>query len=143
VFVDATSIMYLNGCRVDYVETLEGAGFKFENPNVKSTCAAGRRSTSNQMSAKTTEALSQGEVFFLAPKKSRIIHRAFEAFRRLALLATKPTHRSPRSNTDLPLAQIGIALVSPRKTHQFVDQHCGGEFADRLASLLTGSMDPR
>ena len=24
VFVDATSIMYLNGCRVDYVETLEG-----------------------------------------------------------------------------------------------------------------------
>ena len=41
VFVDATSIMYLNGCRVDYVETLEGAGFKFENPNVKSTCGCG------------------------------------------------------------------------------------------------------
>ena len=41
VFVDATSIMYLNGCRVDYVETLEGAGFKFENPNVKSTCRCG------------------------------------------------------------------------------------------------------
>src|ERR1700727_2526531 len=32
VFVDATSIMYLNGCIVDYVETLEAAGFKFENP---------------------------------------------------------------------------------------------------------------
>jgi iron-sulfur cluster assembly accessory protein len=47
VFVDATSIMYLNGCCVDYVETLEGAGFKFENPNVKSTCGCGRRSTSN------------------------------------------------------------------------------------------------
>src|SRR5215471_3900897 len=31
VYVDATSIMYLNGCIVDYVETLEGAGFKFEN----------------------------------------------------------------------------------------------------------------
>jgi len=41
VFVDATSIMYLNGCRVDYVETLEGAGFKFENPNVKSACGCG------------------------------------------------------------------------------------------------------
>jgi len=41
VFVDATSLMYLNGCRVDYVETLEGAGFKFENPNVKSTCGCG------------------------------------------------------------------------------------------------------
>jgi len=41
VYVDATSVMYLNGCRVDYVETLEGAGFKFDNPNVKSTCGCG------------------------------------------------------------------------------------------------------
>ncbi len=41
VFVDATSAMYLNGCTVDYVESLEGAGFKFENPNVKSTCGCG------------------------------------------------------------------------------------------------------
>jgi len=41
VFVDATSLTYLNGCRVDYVESLEGAGFKFENPNVKSTCGCG------------------------------------------------------------------------------------------------------
>jgi iron-sulfur cluster assembly accessory protein len=41
VYVDATSLMYLNGCIVDYVETLEGAGFKFENPNVKSTCGCG------------------------------------------------------------------------------------------------------
>jgi iron-sulfur cluster assembly accessory protein len=41
VFVDATSVMYLDGCTVDYVETLEGAGFKFDNPNVKSTCGCG------------------------------------------------------------------------------------------------------
>ncbi len=41
VFIDATSVMYLNGATVDYVETLEGAGFKFENPNVKSTCGCG------------------------------------------------------------------------------------------------------
>ena len=41
VFVDATSVMYLNGCVVDYIETLEAAGFKFENPNVKSTCGCG------------------------------------------------------------------------------------------------------
>ena len=41
VFVDATSVMYLNGCVVDYVETLEAAGFKFENPTVKSTCGCG------------------------------------------------------------------------------------------------------
>ncbi len=41
VYVDATSAMYLNGCTVDYVETLEGAGFKFDNPNVRSTCGCG------------------------------------------------------------------------------------------------------
>lgn len=41
VYVDATSVMYLNGATVDYVETLEGAGFKFENPNVKTTCGCG------------------------------------------------------------------------------------------------------
>jgi iron-sulfur cluster assembly accessory protein len=41
VFVDATSLMYLKGVSVDYVETLEAAGFKFDNPNVKSTCGCG------------------------------------------------------------------------------------------------------
>ena len=41
VFIDATSLVYLQGCTVDYVETLEAAGFKFENPQVKSTCGCG------------------------------------------------------------------------------------------------------
>ena len=41
VFVDPTSVMYLNGCTVDYVETIEAAGFKFDNPSVKSTCGCG------------------------------------------------------------------------------------------------------
>ena len=41
VYVDATSLMYLNGCTVDYMETLEAAGFKFDNPQVKSTCGCG------------------------------------------------------------------------------------------------------
>ena len=41
VFVDQTSLMYLDGTEIDYVETLEGAGFKFTNPNVKSTCGCG------------------------------------------------------------------------------------------------------
>ena len=41
VYVDATSLMYLKGCTVDYVETLEAAGFKFDNPQVKSTCGCG------------------------------------------------------------------------------------------------------
>ena len=41
VFVDQASLLYLDGASVDYVESLEGAGFKFENPNVKSTCGCG------------------------------------------------------------------------------------------------------
>ncbi len=41
VFVDQASMLYLDGAEVDYVETLEGAGFKFNNPHVKSTCGCG------------------------------------------------------------------------------------------------------
>jgi len=41
VFVDQASLLYLEGAQVDYVETMEGSGFKFENPNVKSTCGCG------------------------------------------------------------------------------------------------------
>jgi iron-sulfur cluster assembly protein len=41
VLVDQMSEMYLEGVEVDYLETLEGAGFKFNNPNVKSTCGCG------------------------------------------------------------------------------------------------------
>jgi iron-sulfur cluster insertion protein len=39
--VDQMSLMYLMGTEVDYVEGLQGAGFKFQNPNVKSTCGCG------------------------------------------------------------------------------------------------------
>ena len=38
---DQMSLMYLMGTEVDYVEGLHGAGFKFINPNVKSTCGCG------------------------------------------------------------------------------------------------------
>jgi iron-sulfur cluster assembly protein len=41
VFIDQASMLYLDGASVDYVESLEGAGFKFSNPNVKSTCGCG------------------------------------------------------------------------------------------------------
>ena len=34
VFIDKTSLMYMDGAEVDYVEGLHGAGFKFNNPNV-------------------------------------------------------------------------------------------------------------
>jgi len=41
VFIDQASMLYLDGASVDYIETLEGAGFKFDNPNVRSTCGCG------------------------------------------------------------------------------------------------------
>ena len=41
VMVDQMSEMYLDGAEIDYVESLEGAGFKFNNPNVRSTCGCG------------------------------------------------------------------------------------------------------
>ena len=41
IVVDHMSLQYLMGTEVDYVEGLQGAGFKFGNPNVKSTCGCG------------------------------------------------------------------------------------------------------
>jgi iron-sulfur cluster assembly accessory protein len=41
LYVDAMSSMYLQGVTVDYVVGLQGAGFKFNNPNAKSTCGCG------------------------------------------------------------------------------------------------------
>src|SRR6476659_7159815 len=41
LFIDQASLLYLDGVQVDYVETLEGSVFKFNNPNVKSTCGCG------------------------------------------------------------------------------------------------------
>jgi len=41
IFIDQASMLYLDGAQVDYVENMEGSGFKFSNPNVKSTCGCG------------------------------------------------------------------------------------------------------
>jgi iron-sulfur cluster assembly accessory protein len=41
VFVDTRSLLYLNGTTVDYVDGLNGSGFKFDNPNAKASCGCG------------------------------------------------------------------------------------------------------
>lgn len=41
VVVDTDSMGYLKGTTVDYVESLQGAGFKLVNPNAKSACGCG------------------------------------------------------------------------------------------------------
>ena len=41
VAVDARSALYVTGAELDYVEALQGAGFKIKNPNAASTCSCG------------------------------------------------------------------------------------------------------
>ncbi len=45
VYVDPMSSMYLQGVTVDYVVGLQGAGFKFNNPNARNTCGCGQSFT--------------------------------------------------------------------------------------------------
>ena len=41
VLVDPTSSMYLTGAEVDFIDGLNGAGFKISNPNAQSSCGCG------------------------------------------------------------------------------------------------------
>jgi iron-sulfur cluster assembly accessory protein len=41
LFVDPYSAPMLNGVRVDFLDSMEGSGFKFENPNATASCGCG------------------------------------------------------------------------------------------------------
>jgi iron-sulfur cluster insertion protein len=41
MFIDPLSYQYLDGTEIDYVEGLHASGFKFNNPQVTSTCGCG------------------------------------------------------------------------------------------------------
>ena len=41
IVTDAFSASYLKGTELDYVESLQGNGFKFNNPSAKRTCGCG------------------------------------------------------------------------------------------------------
>jgi iron-sulfur cluster assembly protein len=41
ILVDSPSLPYVRGAVVDYVEGLQGAGFKVDNPNVIAACGCG------------------------------------------------------------------------------------------------------
>lgn len=41
VFIDSASAPLLAGTKLDFVDGLDGAGFKFENPNAKASCGCG------------------------------------------------------------------------------------------------------
>lgn len=41
VYVDSTSLFYIDGAQIDYVDNLMGGGFHIENPNAVSSCGCG------------------------------------------------------------------------------------------------------
>lgn len=41
LLVDSSSLQYVDGSIIDYQESLQGAGFKVENPNVVAACGCG------------------------------------------------------------------------------------------------------
>lgn len=41
LIVDPSSLTFLDGCRVDYVDALNDSGFKIENPNATRSCGCG------------------------------------------------------------------------------------------------------
>lgn len=41
IFVDPTSMMYIQGATIDYEDSIMGGGFKIDNPNAVSSCGCG------------------------------------------------------------------------------------------------------
>jgi iron-sulfur cluster assembly protein len=55
LIVDPTSLMYLQGATIDYVDSLMGGGFRIENPNAVSSCGCGHSFRTSNDSGESTE----------------------------------------------------------------------------------------
>ncbi|MGD0960339.1 MAG: iron-sulfur cluster assembly accessory protein [Methylomonas sp.] len=53
VYVDPSSLPKLDGMSIDFVDSLEGSGFKFTNPNAVKSCACGSSFTTSDNGAPT------------------------------------------------------------------------------------------
>ena len=42
IILDNTSLNFIKGSKIDYVDSLQGSGFKIVNPNAKSSCGCGQ-----------------------------------------------------------------------------------------------------
>jgi iron-sulfur cluster assembly protein len=51
LYVDPTSMMYLSGANIDYVDNLMGGGFRIDNPNAVATCGCGHSFRTSEASA--------------------------------------------------------------------------------------------
>lgn len=54
LLIDPTSLMYLGGASIDFVDSLMGGGFKIDNPNAVSSCGCGH-SFKTQSSSSTED----------------------------------------------------------------------------------------
>lgn len=48
LIVDQTSLMYLQGATIDYIDSLMGGGFRIDNPNAVSSCGCGHSFRTSQ-----------------------------------------------------------------------------------------------
>ncbi len=60
VIVDPTSLDYLSGATIDYVDNLMGGGFRIDNPNAVSTCGCGHSFRTSGQAASSEEGGSCG-----------------------------------------------------------------------------------
>lgn len=51
IFVDPNSQPFLSGVVVDFVEGIEGSGFKFDNPNATKSCGCGKSFSTGEAGA--------------------------------------------------------------------------------------------
>ncbi len=51
LLIDPTSMMYLRGATIDYVDSLIGGGFRIDNPNAASSCGCGHSFKSDDQQA--------------------------------------------------------------------------------------------
>lgn len=60
VFIDPTSMMYLNAATIDYEDSLIGGGFRIDNPNAASSCGCGHSFKAEGQPAGATAAHNGG-----------------------------------------------------------------------------------
>ncbi|HLF28429.1 MAG TPA: iron-sulfur cluster insertion protein ErpA [Anaerolineae bacterium] len=56
LYIDPTSVQYLEGASIDYVDNLMGGGFRIENPNAVSTCGCGHSFRTQESGASASSA---------------------------------------------------------------------------------------
>lgn len=58
IVIDPTSLVYLQGATIDFVDSLIGGGFRIDNPNAVSACGCGSSFKTKDSSASSTSSCS-------------------------------------------------------------------------------------